>query len=190
MVYDVRGKRRTDTFFKHNTALTLYRVMKTLDTDPAHNYTGYHPMSHRALDALTGYHETNSFLRGIVPFIGFHSSTVTYERHERFTGKPKYPLKKMIFFTFDSITSFGVEPLKIVANLGVLASVLSIFGLLYVLTPYLTGNAIVGWTAIVCSVWLLGGVQLLCIGVLSDYIGRIYNEVKNRPRHLTEKGPR
>ena len=122
-----------------------------------------------------------------MPLIGFRSGTVTYERHERFAGKSKYPLKKMISFALDGITSFSVKPLKIIANLGVLVSVLSILGLLYALISYFTGNAVAGWTAIVCSIWLLGGIQLLCIGVLGGYIGKIYNEVKDRPRYLIEE---
>ena len=126
-------------------------------------------------------------MRGIVPLIGFRSGTVTYERHERFAGESKYPLKKMISFALDGITSFSVKPLKIIANLGVLVSVLSILGLLYALISYFTGNAVAGWTAIVCSIWLLGGIQLLCIGVLGGYIGKIYNEVKDRPRYLIEE---
>ena len=122
-----------------------------------------------------------------MPLIGFRSGTVTYERHERFAGESKYPLKKMISFALDGITSFSVKPLKIIANLGVLVSVLSILGLLYALISYFTGNAVAGWTAIVCSIWLLGGIQLLCIGVLGGYIGKIYNEVKDRPRYLIEE---
>ena len=144
-------------------------------------------MSRRALDALSEYHEVNLFLRGIVPLIGYRSDYVFYDRHERFAGESKYPLKKMISFAIDGITSFSVKPLKLISNLGILISCLSVLGLLYALISYFTGNAVAGWTAIVCSIWLLGGIQLLCIGVLGGYIGKIYSEVKARPRYRIEE---
>ncbi len=144
-------------------------------------------MSRRALDALSEYRETNLFLRGIVPLIGFQSGCVTYDRNERFAGESKYPLKKMIAFALDGVTSFSVKPLRIIANLGILVSVLSVLGLLYALISYFTGNAVAGWTAIVCSIWLLGGIQLLCVGVVGCYVGKIYSEVKDRPRYTIEQ---
>lgn len=187
VVYGVRSKRDTDTFFKRNSAQAFYRFMSVLGVDLVYNHADYRLMSRRALDALSEYRESNLFLRGIIPLIGFQSGQVVYERHERFAGESKYPLKKMISFAMDGITSFSVKPLKIIANLGLTVSVLSILGLLYALTAYFTGNAVAGWTAIVCSIWLLGGLQLLCIGVVGSYIGKIYNEVKDRPRFLIEK---
>lgn len=187
VVYGVRSKRDTDTFFKRNSALAFYRLMKLLGVDLVFNHADYRLMSRRALDALSEYRESNLFLRGMIPLIGFPSGQVVYERHERFAGESKYPLKKMISFAVDGITSFSVKPLKIIANLGITVSVLSILGLLYALVSYFTGNAVAGWTAIVCSIWLLGGLQLLCIGVVGSYIGKIYNEVKDRPRYLIEK---
>ena len=135
-------------------------------------------MSKRALEALAEYREVNLFLRGIVPLIGYRSDYVYYDRHERFAGESKYPLKKMISFALDGITSFSVKPLKLISNLGILISVLSILGLLYALISYFAGWAVPGWTATVCSIWLLGGLQMLCLGVVGGYIGKIYSEGK------------
>ena len=139
-----------------------------------------------ALEGLSEYKEVNLFLRGIVPLIGFKSDYVYYDRAERFAGESKYPLKKMISFALDGITSFSVKPLKLISNLGILISVLSIFGLLYALISHLCGVTVAGWTAIVASIWLLGGLQMLCLGVVGGYIGKIYSEVKQRPRFLIE----
>ena len=186
VVYGVRNKRETDTFFKRFTAESFYRVMQKLGVDVVFNHADYRLMGKRALDALSDYREINLFLRGIVPLIGFRSDYVYYDRHERFAGESKYPLKKMIHFALEGITSFSVKPLKLISNLGILISVLSVFGLLYALISYLVGVAVPGWTAIVGSIWLLGGIQLLCIGVVGGYIGKIYSEVKGRPRFLVE----
>ena len=187
VVYGVRNKRDTDSFFKRSTARGFYKVMKMLGVDVVYDHADYRLMSRRALDALSEYHEVNLFLRGIVPLIGYRSDYVFYDRHERFAGESKYPLKKMISFAIDGITSFSVKPLKLISNLGILISCLSVLGLLYALISYFTGNAVAGWTAIVCSIWLLGGIQLLCIGVLGGYIGKIYSEVKARPRYRIEE---
>ena len=187
VVYGVRNKRDTDSFFKRSTARGFYKVMHILGVDVVYDHADYRLMSRRALDALSEYHEVNLFLRGIVPLIGYRSDYVFYDRHERFAGESKYPLKKMISFALDGITSFSVKPLKLISNLGILISCLSVLGLLYALISYFTGNAVAGWTAIVCSIWLLGGLQLLCIGVLGGYIGKIYSEVKARPRYRIEE---
>lgn len=187
VVYGVRNKRDTDSFFKRSTARGFYKVMHILGVDVVYDHADYRLMSRRALDALSEYHEVNLFLRGIVPLIGYRSDYVFYDRHERFAGESKYPLKKMISFALDGITSFSVKPLKLISNLGILISCLSVLGLLYALISYFTGNAVAGWTAIVCSIWLLGGIQLLCIGVLGGYIGKIYSEVKARPRYRIEE---
>ncbi|UZT82168.1 glycosyltransferase family 2 protein [Caproicibacterium sp. BJN0003] len=186
VVYGVRNKRETDTFFKRTTAEGFYKVMQKLGVDIVFNHADYRLMSRRALEALSEYKEVNLFLRGIVPLIGYKSDYVYYDRHERFAGESKYPLKKMISFAVDGITSFSVKPLKIISNLGILVSVLSIFGLLYALISHFTGNAVSGWTAIVCSIWLLGGIQMLCLGVVGTYVGKIYSEVKGRPRFKIE----
>ncbi len=186
VVYGVRNKRDTDTWFKRTTAEGFYTLMKLLGVDVVFNHADYRLMSKRALEALSEYKEVNLFLRGIVPLIGYRSDYVYYDRHERFAGESKYPLKKMLSFALDGITSFSVKPLKLISNLGILISVLSIFGLLYALISYFAGWAVSGWTAIVCSIWLLGGLQMLCLGVVGGYIGKIYSEVKARPRFRVE----
>lgn len=187
VVYGVRNKRDTDTVFKRASAQGFYRFMQLLGVDLVYNHADYRLMSRRALDALSEYRETNLFLRGIVPLIGYRSDYVYYDRHERFAGESKYPLKKMISFALDGITSFSVKPLKLISNLGILVSILSLFGLLYALISHFTGNTVAGWTAIICSIWLLGGLQLLCLGVVGGYIGKLYSEVKARPRYRIEE---
>ena len=186
VVYGVRNKRETDTFFKRTTALGFYRFMKALGVDVVYNHADYRLMSRRALEALSEYREVNLFLRGIVPLIGYRSDYVYYDRHERFAGESKYPLKKVISFALDGITSFSVKPLKMISSLGILVSLLSVIGLLYALVSHFCGFTVAGWTAIVSSIWLLGGIQLLCIGVVGGYIGKIYSEVKARPRYRIE----
>ena len=186
VVYGVRNKRDTDTWFKRTTAEGFYKVMKVLGVDVVFNHADYRLMSRRALEALSEYRETNLFLRGIVPLIGYRSDYVYYDRQERFAGESNYPLKKMLSFALDGITSFSGKPLKLISNLGILISVLSVFGLLYALVSYFAGWAVSGWTAIVCSIWLLGGLQMLCLGVVGGYIGKIYSEVKDRPRYRIE----
>ena len=186
VVYGVRNKRETDTFFKRTTAQGFYRFMKALGVDVVYNHADYRLMSRRALEALSEYREVNLFLRGIVPLIGYRSDYVYYDRHERFAGESKYPLKKMISFALDGITSFSVKPLKMISSLGILVSLLSVIGLLYALISHFCGFTVAGWTAIVSSIWLLGGIQLLCIGVVGGYIGKIYSEVKARPRYRIE----
>lgn len=187
VVYGVRNKRETDTFFKRATAQGFYKFMKILGVDVVYNHADYRLMSKRALEALSEYREVNLFLRGLVPLIGYRSDYVYYDRQERFAGESKYPLKKMLSFAIDGITSFSVKPLKIISNLGIIVSVLSVAGLIYALISYFTGNAVAGWTAIVSSIWLLGGLQMLCLGVVGGYVGKIYSEVKARPRYRIEK---
>lgn len=186
VVYGVRNKRETDTWFKRTTAEGYYKVLGMLGVDIVFNHADYRLMSQRALEALAEYKEVNLFLRGIVPLIGYRTDYVYYDRHERFAGDSKYPLKKMISFALEGITSFSVKPLKLISSLGILISILSVFGLLYALISYFAGVAVSGWTAIVCSIWLLGGLQMLCLGVVGTYIGKIYSEVKARPRYRVE----
>ena len=162
IVYGVRRNRETDTVFKRCTAEGFYKFMKFLGVDLVFNHADYRLMSQRALEALSEYEEVNLFLRGIVPLIGYRNDYVYYDRQERFAGESKYPLKKMISFALDGITSFSVKPLRLISNLGILVSILSIFGLLYALVSYCTGNVVAGWTAIVSSIWFLGGLQMLC----------------------------
>lgn len=187
VVYGVRKERKTDTFFKKTTAEGFYKVMKWMGVEVVFNHADYRLMSKRALLALKDYKEVNLFLRGIVPLIGFRSDYVYYDRKERAAGESKYPLGKMIAFALDGITSFSVKPLKLISNLGILISTLSIFGLLYTLISYFSGNTVPGWTATVGSIWLLGGLQMLCIGVVGGYVGKIYTESKHRPRYLIEE---
>ena len=187
IVYGVRKKRDTDSFFKKTTAQGFYKCMRLLGVDVVYNHADYRLMSRRALEALSEYTEVNLFLRGIVPLIGYRSDYVYYDRKERLAGESKYPLKKMISFALEGITSFSVKPLKIISNLGILISCLSVVGLLYALISHAMHNTVAGWTAIVASIWLLGGIQLLCIGTLGGYIGKIYSEVKRRPRYRVEE---
>lgn len=186
VVYGVRKKRETDTFFKRTTAQGFYKFMKMMGVDIVYNHADYRLMSKRALDGLSEYGEENLFLRGIVPLIGYRSDCVYYDRHERFAGESKYPLSKMISFAVNGITSFSVKPLKITSNMGIVISILSVIGLLYALISKLCGSAVSGWTAIVASIWLLGGIQLICLGMVGTYVGKIYSEVKGRPRYRIE----
>lgn len=186
IVYGVRSSRETDTAFKRTTAQGFYKFMKLMGVDVVYNHADYRLMSRRALDALEGYKEVNLFLRGIVPLIGFKSSTVTYERHERFAGESKYPLKKMLSFAFDGITSFSVKPIRWVTVMGFLIFIASILAIVYSVVSKLMGVAVAGWTATMLSIWMLGGIQLLSLGIIGEYIGKIYIESKERPRFLIE----
>ena len=186
VVYGVRNKRDTDTAFKRTTALGFYKVMEKLGVSIVSNHADYRLMSRRALDALSGYREVNLFLRGLVPLIGFRSDKVYYDRHERFAGESKYPLKKMISFAVDGITSFSVKPLQMIFSLGVLVSFVSLVGVVWSLIAHCAGGS-AAWIIGVWSLWLLGGILLLCMGVAGVYIGKIYGEVKARPRFLVEQ---
>lgn len=187
VVYGVRQKRDKDSFFKRFTATSFYRLMSGMGVQTVYNHADYRLMSQRALEALSGYREVNLFLRGIVPLIGFTTATVYYDRHERFAGESKYPLKKMLSFALEGITSFTVKPLKMISALGLIIFIISVIGMLYSLISKLLGHAVAGWTAIMWSIWILGGLQMLCIGVCGEYIGKIYMEVKGRPRYEIDK---
>ena len=186
VVYGVRSKRDTDTFFKRFTAEGFYKVMKALGVDIVFNHADYRLMSRRAVEGLAQFNEVNLFLRGIVPQIGYKWTTVTYERAERFAGESKYPLKKMLAFAADGITSFSVKPIRLVLTTGVIIFLISLAMLLYALIAKLTGNTSAGWTSLMGSIWLIGGIQLLSLGVVGEYIGKIYNETKRRPRFIIE----
>ena len=186
VVYGVRSKRDTDTFFKRFTAEGFYKVMKALGVDIVFNHADYRLMSRRAVEGLAQFEEVNLFLRGIVPQIGYKWTTVTYERAERFAGESKYPLKKMLAFAADGITSFSVKPIRLVLWIGVIIFFVSIIMLLYALIAKLTGHTSAGWTSLMGSIWLIGGIQLLSLGVVGEYIGKIYNETKRRPRFIIE----
>ncbi len=187
VVYGVRKSRKKDTFFKRTTAQGYYKFMKMLGVDIVYNHADYRLLGSKALEALSEYKEVNLFLRGIVPLIGYRSDYVYYERNERFAGESKYPLKKMIRFAVDGITSFSVKPLKLISNLGIIMCVLSLIGFIYALVSYFMGVAQSGWASTICSIWFIGGLQMLCIGIVGSYVGKIYSEVKQRPRYRIEK---
>ena len=186
VVYGVRSKRDTDTFFKRFTAEGFYKVMKALGVDIVFNHADYRLMSRRAVEGLAQFGEVNLFLRGIVPQIGYKWTTVTYERAERFAGESKYPLKKMLAFAADGITSFSVKPIRMVFSLGVVVFLVSLVMLIYALAAKLTGHTSAGWTSLMGSIWLIGGIQLLSLGVVGEYVGKIYKETKHRPRFIIE----
>ncbi len=187
VVYGVRNSRKKDTVFKRTTAQGYYKFMKMLGVDIVYNHADYRLLGSKALDALSEYREVNLFLRGIVPLIGYRSDYVFYERNERFAGESKYPLKKMIKFAVDGITSFSVKPLRIISNIGFFICFLSVAGLIYALVSLLMGSAVAGWASTIASIWFLGGLQMLCIGIVGTYVGKIYNEVKHRPRFRIEE---
>ncbi|MGN0763630.1 MAG: glycosyltransferase, partial [Aristaeellaceae bacterium] len=187
IVYGVRSSRKTDTFFKRFTAESFYKLMKLLGVDIVFNHADYRLMSKRALQGLSEFKEVNLFLRGIVPQIGYPWTTVEYERHERFAGESKYPLKKMLAFAFDGITSFSVKPMRMILNLGAVVFVISLLMLLWALIARVTGSSVAGWTSLMGSIWLIGGIQLLSLGVIGEYVGKIYSETKARPRFIIEQ---
>ncbi len=187
IVYGVRSARKTDTFFKKFTAQGFYKIMKALGVDIVYNHADYRLMSRRAIEGLEEFHEVNLFLRGIVPLIGYSSAIVTYERHERFAGESKYPLKKMLAFATDGITSFSIKPIRLITTCGFLIFAVSMLMLIYFLVVYFTGKTVWGWTSTIVSIWAIGGLQLLAIGIVGEYIGKIYMETKARPKYIIEK---
>ena len=186
VVYGVRSARKTDTFFKRTTAEGFYKLMDKLGAKTVYNHADYRLMSRRALLGLAEFGEVNLFLRGIVPMIGYKSDVVYYERAERFAGESKYPLKKMISFAIEGITSLSTKPIKMITGLGFFIFLVSIAVLIYSLVRYFTGNTIQGWTTTVISVWAIGGLMMISLGVIGEYIGKIYLEAKNRPRFIIE----
>ncbi len=187
VVYGVRSSRKKDTFFKRTTAQGFYKIMKGMGVDTVYNHADYRLMSRRALEALSQFDEVNLFLRGIVPLVGFKSTEVTYERGERFAGESKYPLKKMIAFATEGITSMSVKPIRMIATLGMLVFIASIGVLIYSIIRKILGATVEGWAFLAVSIWALGGVQLLAIGVIGEYIGKIYLEVKHRPKYIVSE---
>ncbi len=187
IVYGVRRERKTDTFFKRVTAQGFYRLMKAMGVNSIYNHADYRLMSRRAAEQFSKYQETNLYLRGMIPLIGYSSEKVYYDRKERVAGKTKYPLKKMLALAFNGISSFSIKPISMVLNLGVVIIFLSIIAAIYALISYVTGNVEPGWTSLILSIWFLGGLQLLAIGLVGQYIGKIYMEVKHRPRYNIEQ---
>lgn len=187
IVYGVRSARKTDTFFKKFTAESFYKIMEKMGVEVTYNHADYRLMSKRALDALEQFKEVNLFLRGIVPMIGYKTGCVYYERKERFAGESKYPLKKMIAFAMEGITSLSVKPIGMITALGVGIFTISIIMLIYFLVRHFIGQTVEGWTSLAVSVWAIGGLQLLAIGIIGEYIGKIYLETKARPKFIIEK---
>ena len=186
VVYGVRSARKTDTFFKKFTAQGFYKIMQAMGVEIVYNHADYRLMSRRALEGLAQFKEVNLFLRGIVPLIGYRSDVVTYERHERFAGESKYPLKKMLAFATDGITSFSIKPIRLITTFGILIFGISLLMLLYSLVVHFMGKTVAGWTSMIISIWAIGGLQLLAIGVVGEYIGKIYLETKERPKYIIE----
>lgn len=186
IVYGVRSSRKKDTFFKRNSALVFYKLMKRLGVDSVYNHADYRLMSKRAVEQLSHFKERNLFLRGIVPLIGYNTTNVYYKRNERFAGESKYPLRKMINFAIDGITSFSVKPVRLIAATGLFLLTLSILASIYVVYVVSTGQAVAGWASIMLSIWFIGSIILISIGVVGEYIGKIYIEVKERPRYNIE----
>ncbi|PLS17580.1 glycosyltransferase [Bacillus sp. M6-12] len=186
IVYGVRSKRNTDTFFKKTTAESFYKVMKYMGVNLVYNHADFRLMSRRAIQELERFDEVNMFLRGIVPLIGFQTATVYYERKERMAGETKYPLKKMLSFAFDGITSFSVTPIRFVLLLGLASFFVSVLIGIYFLALKFSGNTATGWTSLIISIWLIGGIQLIAIGLIGEYIGKIYKESKRRPKFIVD----
>ena len=187
IVYGVRSERKKDSAFKRMTAQGFYKVMRALGVDVVYNSADCRLMSKKALEQLAEYKEVNLFLRGLVPLIGLKSTTVAYTRNERFAGRSKYPLKKMLNFAWDGITSFSVKPIRMVLSVGMIMFVISLFVMLYALIRWATGHVVDGWTFTICSIWLIGGVQMAAIGIIGEYIGKTYAETKRRPRYFIER---
>lgn len=184
IVYGVRSSRKKDSWFKKTTAQGFYKFMRFMGVEVVYNHADYRLTSKRVLDAFEDYKEVNLFLRGMFPLVGFKSDVVYYERKERFAGESKYPLKKMLNFAWDGITSFSVRPIRLILNLGIIMFIVSLLVLIYSLVVKLLGRTVDGWTFIVCSIWLVSGVQMLSLGIIGEYIGKVYSETKRRPRYI------
>ena len=187
VVYGVRSSRKTDSAFKRLTAEGFYKLMKAMGVDIVFNHADYRLMSKRAVEGLMQFNEVNIFLRGIVPQIGYSWTTVEYERAKRFAGESKYPLKKMLAFALDGITSFSIKPLRMIVFLGAIVFLFSLLMLLWSLVNRIMGHVVSGWTSLMFSIWMLGGLQLLALGVIGEYIGKIYSEAKHRPHFIIER---
>lgn len=187
IVYGVRKERKTDTFFKRNTALAFYKLMRVLGVKSVYNHADYRLMSKRAVEQLCRYKERNLFLRGIVPLVGYRTDTVYYDRSARLAGESKYPFSKMLNFAIDGITSFSVKPLRLIVALGIAMVIMSLAIFVYVLTAYAQDNVVPGWSSLMISIWFVGGCTLISLGVVGEYIGKIYIEVKERPQYNIEE---
>lgn len=187
IIYGVRRERKTDTWFKKYTALFFYKLLRSIGGDVVYNHADFRLMSKRTLQALTSFPERNLFLRGMVCLLGYSSTSVLYDRKERFAGESKYPFSKMLNFALDGITSFSVKPLRMITMLGVLFMLVALVIIVYALSAFWGGHVIPGWTSLLVSLWFIGGAILTAIGIIGEYIGKIYKEVKRRPRYFIEK---
>lgn len=187
IVYGVRNDRKRDSFFKRTTAQGFYKVMAAMGVKTVYNHADFRLMSKRAVEQFSKYEETNLFLRGMMPLIGYETDNVYYERKERVAGESKYPLKKMLALAWNGITSFSVKPISLITALGFVIMVLSVCAAVYAFASYFMGTVEPGWTSLILSIWFLGGLQLIAIGLIGQYIGKIYIEVKRRPRYNVEK---
>ena len=186
VVYGVRNSRDTDSFFKRTTAQGFYKLLRMMGVESVYNHADFRLMSKRAVDGLEAFGEVNLFLRGMVPMVGYPSTSVYYKRKERFAGESKYPLKKMVAFAIEGITSLSVKPLRLITSLGLLVFLVSIVILIYALVRHFMGATVTGWTTTVASIWAIGGLVLLSQGVIGEYIGKIYLETKQRPKYIVE----
>ena len=184
VVYGVRSKRDTDTFFKRFTAEGFYKLMNWMGAEVVFNHADYRLVSSRVLQEFANFKEVNIFLRGMIPLVGFKSTSVYYERAERIAGESHYPLKKMLALAFDGITSLSVKPIRMITGFGVIVSLLSFIAVIWAVIAHLAGSTVSGWASTVCIVCFMGGVQLICLGVIGEYIGKIYMETKHRPRYI------
>lgn len=184
IVYGVRSKRETDTFFKRFTAETFYKLLNMMGVETIYNHADYRLVSGRVLQEFANFKEVNLFLRGMFPLVGFKSTCVYYERHERIAGKSHYPLRKMLSLALDGITSLSIKPIRIITIIGLLISILSFAGVIWSMIMYFTGNSITGWSSTTCIICFIGGIQMISLGILGEYIGKIYMETKARPRYI------
>lgn len=184
VVYGVRSDRHTDSFFKRSSALFFYKLMNRLGCNTVYNHADYRLLDRRFLNELTNYEETNLFLRGLIPMVGFNSTSVYYERHTRIAGKSHYPLSKMINFAIDGITSLSVRPIRVITSFGFIVSLLGFIGVIWAVIMFLLGKTVAGWSSMICIICFIGGIQLLSLGVIGEYIGKMYLETKKRPRYI------
>ena len=184
VVYGVRSKRETDTFFKRFTAESFYKILNAMGAEVVFNHADYRLMSARVLEEFARFREVNLFLRGMVPLVGFQSEQVFYERHERLAGESHYPLRKMLALAFDGITSLSNKPIRLITGAGIVVSLISFIGVIWAIVQAVRGSVVAGWASTICIVCFMGGVQLVCLGVIGEYVGKIYMETKARPRYI------
>ncbi len=187
IVYGVRSSRKKDSWFKKTTAELFYKFMQLMGVDIVYNHADYRLTTKRVLNNLSDYKEVNLFLRGIFPLIGYKNDIVYYERNERFAGKSKYPLKKMFNFAWDGITSFSIKPIRLILTLGITIFIISILVTLYCLIVKFMGKTVPGWTFLTCSIWIVAGIEMLSLGIIGEYIGKVYSETKHRPRFIISR---